>query len=172
MTDPIQPQNSFEASLTLQAINPLITSTIDVFDMMLMARAHRRKLEPISEGTQFYPLNTVIDFSGKLDGRICISMPERTAIVAVARLLDQACDSQINERHLDAISELANIIAGGAKKNLEKFEMSLTPPRIILQQQVRDFPPNSYPMLLRFSSDIGPLLIAFALCPSNVETIA
>ena len=149
-----------EAVLTMQVINPVIAATVKVFETMLTARARRRELAPLLPDTVLFPINAAIDLTGPCHGRICLSFPNRTAIVAVARLLDEQA-SQVSDIHLDAICELTNMICGVAKADLQKFQMRLCPPKILEHGQLRDFPTGSSPLLVRFSSDIGPLLISF-----------
>ena len=149
-----------DAAFTVQVINPVITATVKVFKTMLAARARRRELAPLLPDTVFFPLNAAIDLTGPCHGRICLSFPNRTAIVAVSRLLDVQA-SQVSDMHLDAICELANVITGVAKADLQEFQMRLHPPTIIEHHELRDFPPGSSPLLLRFSTDIGPLMISF-----------
>ena len=150
------------ASVTLQAINPVISATVKVFETILYSRAHRRHLEPVLPDTRFFPLNAAIDLHGAVSGRICLSFSNRTASVAVARLLGMQAN-EIDDMHLDMLCELVNIISGAAKYDLQQFEMRLTPPRIVSQIRLVEFPIGSIPLLLSFSSDIGPLMIAFGL---------
>jgi len=157
------PSNTTQnASVTLQAINPVISATVKVFETKLHSRASRRHLGPLLPGTRFFPLNAAIDLHGAVSGTICLSFSKRTASVAVARLLGMQAN-EIDDLHLDILCELANIISGAAKYELQQFEMRLTPPRIVRQIKLVEFPMGSIPLLVSFSSDIGPLMIAFGL---------
>ena len=66
--------------------------------------------------------------------------------------------TEINSDVIDAVGELTNMVAGGAKAQLEHLNLSISLPNVItgLGHEVR-FPSNVTPIVIPFDSDWGPL---------------
>ncbi|HEX2959395.1 MAG TPA: chemotaxis protein CheX [Chitinispirillaceae bacterium] len=112
-------------------INPFVTATIECFTTMLAIKAE--PLAPILKKEPYptYDISGVIGLSGEAQGSISLSYPNEVAIKFVTKMLG----TPVNEKSpdlIDAIGEFANIIAGNAKKDLSKFNLSISLPNVII----------------------------------------
>ena len=70
----------------------------------------------------------------------------------------------LNAEVADAVGELANMIAGGAKAQLEEYEMSITLPTVIIGcYESIEFPSDTPSLCIGFKSDWGILTVQVAL---------
>ena len=68
---------------------------------------------------------------------------------------------------LDAVGELANMIAGQAKAELEEFDLSVSLPNVVTgKDHVVRFPSKSAPICVPYDTDLGPLLLEVGLEPT------
>ncbi len=74
----------------------------------------------------------------------------------------------MNEEVLDAVGELVNIIAGGAKAKLEQHKLELSLPNVVtgLSYDIH-FPSQVKPLLIGFSCDWGEVVVEIGF--SNME---
>ena len=64
----------------------------------------------------------------------------------------------------DAIGELTNMIAGGAKAQLEKLHLSVSLPNVITGQGYTvDFPKSAEPICIPFESPWGSIILEVGL---------
>lgn len=149
-----------DARLTGKLINPLLSSVIETFAMMLDCRVERGAVGLRGEGDSLNDVTAMIGISGKAKGLVCVSFPSETALAAADRFLGETIDS-IGVEALDALGELVNVVGGAAKS---KLNMGLN---IGLPQVVNDpdhpieFPQQAKPMRVHFDSDLGSFFIDF-----------
>lgn len=112
-------------------INPFITATIECFQTMLSIKTEPMAPKLKKEPYPAYDISGVIGLSGEAQGSISLSFPNDVAIKFVGKMLGV----QVSEKSpdlIDAIGEFANIIAGNAKKDLSKFNLSISLPNVII----------------------------------------
>jgi chemotaxis protein CheX len=112
-------------------INPFITATIDCFKTMLNIKTDPMAPQLKREPYPSYDISGVIGLSGEAQGSISLSFPNDVAIKYVSKMLG----APVNEKSpdlIDAIGEFANIIAGNAKKDLSKYNLSISLPNVII----------------------------------------
>jgi chemotaxis protein CheX len=133
-TEPTQQQPSQAASaprLSAKLILPFVESTKDVFAKMVgvkaVTQAPRLKDSP---GTS-YDVSGIIGFSGDLVGSVVVSFQMQTARKLVASFVGMDLDPATPD-FADAIGELANMIAGSAKKDLSGLTANITVPTVII----------------------------------------
>ena len=61
------------------------------------------------------------------------------------------------------MGELVNMVAGGAKAQLEQLDMSLTIPTVITGKFCVEFPSKTSPICVPFESPWGPLTVEVGL---------
>ena len=94
-----------------------------------------------------------------------ISLSKEVALKAASTML-MAEMTEVNADVVDAVGELANMVAGAAKAEIEEYQLSISLPSVITgdRHEVR-FPSNVCPISVQFSSDWGPLALEVGLAP-------
>lgn len=109
-------------------INPFITSTSEVFKTMVGIDPSRGQLYVKSDEKLPYDISGIIGLAGQASGFVVISMTERLALKVVENFLGEKKET-MDDDVMDAIGEILNMIAGGAKqvfsKNGIRFKISI-----------------------------------------------
>jgi chemotaxis protein CheX len=150
------------SSLTAEYVNPVIFATKNVFEMMLDCTPTRKGLRLKTENSQTHEISAVIGISGNAAGTVVVSLSKAAACEVLKRMVGIEADDITNDV-CDAVGELTNMIAGQAKAQLAKYELSISIPNVVSGvNHVVHFPSNVQPMVLEFDSEIGPLTIEVA----------
>jgi len=152
-----------EEKVRAEHINPFILSTIKVFDTMVQCPLSRG--EPyMKKGNQpEHEITGIVGYSGRAEGCVVISLSLQLALHATAVMLEKEV-SGLDQDVIDAAGELANMIAGQAKKHLEALELRVTLPTVVSGRSHRiGYPEGVTAMCIPFDGEWGKLLIEFAL---------
>ena len=149
--------------MRVEYINPFITATTNVFETMVNCKLTRGKIRVLNGESPIHPISGIIGLSGKAVGTVVLSLSEGVALKAAAALLMMEV-TEINDDVIDAVGELANMVAGGAKSKLDEYELSISLPSVITGagHEVR-FPSNVTPICVPFECDWGSLTIEVGL---------
>ncbi len=144
-------------------INPFITSVKQTFETMLDCQLERSELFASQDHQPKHEITGVIGLTGRAEGKVALSLSRDVAIQATRVMLQEEQDD-INDDVADAVGELANMVAGAAKAQLEKFELRITLPEVFVgKSKVLDFPADSTPICIGFRSDWGQLTVQVAM---------
>ena len=109
-------------------INPFITSTCEVFKTMVGIDPERGQLYIKSGEKLPYDISGIIGLAGQASGFVVISMTESLAYKVLENFLGEK-KTELDEDVMDAIGEILNMIAGGAKQVFSrkgiKFKISI-----------------------------------------------
>ena len=144
-------------------INPFITSAVNAFQTVLSCEI-RRGVPTLKSNTKpQFDISGVIGLSGSAVGTVVLSFSSNVALQAAGTMLLTDM-TEINSDVIDAVGELTNMVAGGAKAQLEHLNLSISLPNVItgLGHEVR-FPSNVTPIVIPFDSDWGPLTVEVGL---------
>ncbi|QDT68439.1 hypothetical protein MalM25_13610 [Planctomycetes bacterium MalM25] len=156
-----------DARLTGKLINPLLSSVINTFAMMLDSRVERGAVDLRNEHDAFSDVTAMIRISGGAKGLVCISFPEKTALQVVDRFLGESYKA-ITLETLDALGELVNMVGGAAKSKLN-MGLNIGLPNVVNDSEHQiEFPANSKPMRVHFDSDIGSFFVDFGFVVRNL----
>ena len=150
--------------MKVEYINPFLMSTISVFSTMLNCKLDRGT-PYLKNGTQpQHEVSGVIGLSGKAQGTVVLGLSREAAISAAEAMLQER-PTEINGDVTDAVGELVNIIAGGAKAKLEKLDMSVSLPTVITGKgHCIEFPTKVTPICIPFMSAWGEITVEVGLC--------
>jgi len=159
MDTAVQPKPTINVKL----IVPFINSVRNLFSTMLGMQATVQRPSVKVVPVPLYDVSAIIGFSGEIVGSVVVSFPQKTAI-AVASAFAGAPLALSDPDFADAIGELANMIAGGAKKDLGA-NASITCPSVIIGSghviaRLRDVPCLAIPCDL---PDGGALVIEISI---------
>lgn len=153
-------------------INPFVRSAINVFNTMLGWPIQREGLSLKDSTTPSHDVTAVIGLSGVVRGSVVFSLSRPVALKVVERLLGVETH-EINAEVIDAVGELTNMIAGGAKAELEQYRLSLGLPNVIVgRNHVIYFPENVRPLCISFRTPGGPATLEVGLDTSGVQGTA
>ena len=144
-------------------------STSDVFQTMLG--------KEITGGQPLTPqcltnrgVSGMIGLTGKISGDVIVSFDQRIAIFATTTLLGQV-PKGLDTDVVDAVGELTNMIAGSAKGKLEKYDMTLALPTVIMGDGHRiGFNSGVKPVSLPFTCEWGEFSIELGLTEVKVPS--
>jgi chemotaxis protein CheX len=123
-----------------------------------------------TEGVE-YDISGIIGMTGDLVGSVVISMPWETAKNCMTAFT--GVDNPPEEDVCDAIGELANMIAGSAKAQLEGKNVSISCPSVVRGKDLVASRPKSTPCVrIPCSSDLGDFELLLCVQPANVAAAA
>lgn len=156
-----------QIAMKVEHINPFLKAVTNTFATMLSADAHRGELTLGDPKQRTYPISGLIGLSGKASGMVVINLSTEVALRAASMMLMDDL-KEVDEDVLDAVGELANVIAGQAKTELEQYQLSVGLPNVITGEghEVR-FPSNTPPLAVPFKTDFGPLRLEVGFEPAT-----
>jgi chemotaxis protein CheX len=145
--------------MKVEYINPFIESTYELFSTMLSATAKRGDVGIAKEAAGgARDIMGLIGLSGPARGMVALSFPVDTALKMVNRLLDTEIVA-VDDTVSDAIAEMVNIVAGGAKAKInvgggKPIDLSL--PTVVRGSSYDvDYPTGTVWLEVPFDSDLG-----------------
>lgn len=112
-------------------VQPLMDATEKTFEMMLARSVRFHDPAPIKAFPTNAGVSGVIGLSGDVSGAIAVSFPTQTALAVVSAF----CSMQVelgSEDFIDAVGEIANMIAGAAKAEFLGLNVSISCPTVII----------------------------------------
>lgn len=147
----------------VEHINPFISATMETFRSMVRTEVTPGKIILVKSGKTLFDISGIIGLSGGARGTISLSFPKLTALKTVSGFIGEKVVT-MDDTVKDAIGELANIVAGAAKKDLAQYKISISLPTVIIGdghevQGGKDVIPLAVP----FESALGTfnLLVSF-----------
>lgn len=144
--------------MQVEYINPFIESVYELFSTMLGCEAKRRGDIGLAR-TQgnARDISALIGLSGPARGIVSLSFPATTALSMVSRLIGS--DTRvIDDTVIDAVAELVNIVAGGAKAKLTGggTPIDLSLPTVVRGSNYSvDYPSKAMWLDIPFTSELG-----------------
>ena len=146
-------------AIEIDYINPVIEALESAFETMLGHSIQRTGLGLKENNCALHPVSGIIGVSGKAVGTIVLSMAHEVAQKAAGTMLMMEID-ETSDDVLDAVGELTNMVAGGAKAKLEAFQLHMSLPNVLCGDNCRlHFPANAHPITIPFKCDWGQLAL-------------
>lgn len=144
-------------------INPFVSATHNVFETMLNTKLQRGELSLKKSHAPMHEVCGLIGLAGKCHGMIVVGFGRQTAL-QIAEILLGTKVYELNSEVVDAVGELTNMIAGGAKSQLGKYELSIGLPTVICgKTSTIDFPSSSPSLIIPFDCEMGPVSVEVGL---------
>jgi len=117
---------------------PFVRSVQNVFETMLQLPVDVR--EPYAKKAEqpTYDVSGIIGMSGDVDGSVALSFDTATAQRVVLSLTGESLERD-HEDFADAIGELVNMVAGGAKAQFEGKDVNISCPSVVVGAQHQVF---------------------------------
>ena len=154
--------------MKVEYINPFIVATRHVFETVASCTVHAEAPELSTREGTMYDVSGIIGLSGGARGSVVISFPKEVALKIVTAFagIESKC---LDEDFCDAIGELANMVAGNAKKDLEGLNVSISIPSVVLGRDHRIVTERKTPCIaVPFVCDHGRFVIEVGLVTDDV----
>ena len=121
-------------TIDVQLLNPFIAATLDCLTQMAgMAPERKRifiKTDPLMHGY----VTGIIGMSNGITGSCTVSFPQNLARHIIAKFMGEAETNLTDEMISDGIGEVANMVAGGAKRHFAttEYRFDISTPTVIL----------------------------------------
>lgn len=140
-----------------------VRSLGETFSTMLGCEIQPSSENLATEHPIFKDLSGLIDLTGRAEGVMVISLSKEVALQAASAMLMMECD-KINADVIDAVGEIANMVAGSAKAKMSQYGMSIGLPSVITGKGHEvNFPSAVAPHCLNFDCPWGPLTLTVGL---------
>ncbi|MFP4012700.1 MAG: chemotaxis protein CheX [Chitinispirillaceae bacterium] len=143
-------------------INPFINSTVTCFKTMIFTDAVPGNPQLKKEHNPKYDISGVIGLSGDAQGAISLCFPKQSAMDIVSSMIG-AKITEIGPDLSDAVGEIANIIAGYAKRDLSGLNLSISLPNVIIGNHVLARQSGTPTIIVPFSCPLGSFAMEVSL---------
>ncbi|MGB7569636.1 MAG: chemotaxis protein CheX [Chitinivibrionales bacterium] len=149
--------------MDVKYVNPFIMATITLFKTMLNVDVTPEKPTLKQEPYPSYDISGIIGLSGSAQGSISISFPKIMALKIVSAMIGVEL-KVVGPDLTDGIGEVANIIAGNAKQNLNGLNLSISLPNVIIGKDHVITSQRGIPVVIvPFKSPLGSFSMEVAL---------
>lgn len=148
-----------------EILNSFISATVDA--LQTMAGVAPRRGAPRLKGAQeqSFDVSGVVGITGQVKGFVVLSFRESAVLHVVGGFLGEKVE-RVDDQVSDAVGELANIVAGGAKRVLseEGYELTISIPTVIVGKSHVIARPSGIPCFeVPFETDRGPFCVELCL---------
>ena len=151
--------------MRVEYINPFIKSTLNMFKTMINLVPEQGKPFLKTDDTVSHDVSGIIGLTGQASGSVILSFSNEAALKIVSAFIGMEM-KEIDPDVTDAIGELANMVAGGAKAELNKFgfNISVSIPNIIVGGDHRITKPKDVPCIsIPFKTEHGDFSVDVSL---------
>jgi len=110
-------------------LNPFLKSTVETFSIMVNLPVTLGKIYLLKEPNKT-DISSLLEFSGDVRGKVAILYTLDVALKISSKFLGEKI-TELNEDVADSIREIANIIAGSAKKYMPALHLTMSLPSIV-----------------------------------------
>lgn len=152
--------------MNVEFINPFITATVNALNTMVFITPQRgtpqmkKKEEPLEAD-----ISAVIGLAGEANGWVAIGLNKKVALKIAENMLGEP-KAYIDADVRDAVGEIVNMIAGGAKAELSQkgFSFKIAIPTVVVGEnhQLGQMKNTAY-MVIPFTTDDGSFFISVCL---------
>ncbi|MBN1844056.1 MAG: chemotaxis protein CheX [Sedimentisphaerales bacterium] len=148
--------------MDVKFINPFLVAIKNVFETMLQIPFQLGKPTLKEDPKPRYDVSGIIGLSGAINGCVVISLPQELALELASALSGETIQ-ELDEDCTDAIGEIANMIAGGAKKEFPGQDNSISTPSVIIGRHQVTYPRGLPIISIPCETSFGRLTVDVAL---------
>lgn len=145
-------------------VNAFLTPAVLVWEKELATKLALSGAEQVASQFTTNELTALIGISGQLEGNVLYGFSQESARTIASKMIGHEI-VEMDELALSAIGEIANMITGNAATQLASLGAvcEITPPVIIEPSGSRFTTFGGPQILVRFTSDLGPLHIRLSI---------
>ncbi|MFO7986139.1 MAG: chemotaxis protein CheX [Desulfatiglandaceae bacterium] len=125
--------------MDVRYINPFLAAVKEVFETMIEIPFTVGKPSLKKDGMPTHDVSSIIGISGNVTGCVVITLSEKTALQLASALIGDEIP-EMDEDCIDAIGEIANMVAGSAKNGFPVANTSLSVPTVVLGKHQVNYP--------------------------------
>lgn len=150
-------------------ITPFVASIQNVFSTMLQLPVEVGEPRLLNSEETSHDVSGIISMTGSLSGSVVLTLAKDSAESIVALFCGERMDPDSAD-FADAIGELVNMLAGGAKASFDGQDVSISCPNVIIGPGHKVSRPSDIPCVaIPCTTDCGELAIEIAIreTPAN-----
>jgi len=149
--------------MKVEYINPFIKSTLNLFETMLNEKIVAGNPVVKKEPYPLFDVSAVIGLSGDVTGYVALSFSKSAGLKIASRLIQENL-KVVGQVMIDAIGEMANIVAGNAKQYIEGFNILISLPNVVIGKAHKlHSTKESLSLLVPFQSQSGQFALEVAI---------
>ena len=153
--------------MDVKYINPFILAVQNVFDTMIDVPFKLGKPSLKADKNPLYEISSIIGLSGGVTGCVVINLSETLALQLISALTGEET-TEMDADATDAIGEIANMIAGNAKKDFPGQTTTISIPSVVIGKHKVSYPTGLPIVSIPCDTGGGRLVIDVALRKSPV----
>jgi len=144
-------------------IKPFVVAAKNLFETMINVPFSLGK-PSLKTGSQVPPheISSIIGLSGNVTGSVVISLSHEVAFLLASALIGEEV-SELNDDCIDAIGEIANMIAGNAKTDFPSDNNAISTPSVVVGKHKVNYPSGLPIITIPCITDKGDMFIEIAL---------
>jgi chemotaxis protein CheX len=144
-------------------INPFLNASMNLFKEHLDINITAGRPFLNKDAQNLFEVSAIIGLAGDIQGAVVLSFKRETAIGIVSKLVGKQFNALTNEI-IDGVGEMANIIAGNAKKDLSEARIEISLPGVITGTGQQINWPSGIPVItIPFQSPMGDFTVNISL---------
>lgn len=146
-------------------INPFVQATVEALTVMAHMTPVKETLSIKDDNGATYDISGIIGLAGEVIGSVVLSFPRATACKVVSKFLGSK-KVTLDAEAQDAVGELTNMVAGGAKRELatQGLGFKIGIPNVVVGQGHTVVRPKNVPTVcVHFNSDEGKFVLEVCL---------
>ncbi len=145
--------------MDVQYINPFVLAIKRVFETMVHTKVRVGKPFVKHDPSASADVSGVIGFSGDAAGCVVLSFPSAVAVQTASKFAGMPIDES-HPDFADAVGELANMVAGNAKKEFHGMNVSISLPSVIIGKEHMVSTSRAVPrIVIPCETDLGPVYV-------------
>mgnify|MGYP003632970160 CR=1 FL=1 len=159
------------AGMDAGLITPFADSIRHVFDTLFQLPVCVGETT-VKEGNRCpFDVSGVVGLSGSIAGTVVLSMPSETAVAVVALFTGERLEPE-SDAFADAVGEIVNIVCGHAKSLLDRRNVSISCPSVVVGRGHRVAFQSGIPRVaIPCTTDRGELVLEVAVRPVPAASI-
>ncbi len=148
--------------MDVRYINPFLNAVQNVFETMINVPYSLGKPSLKKDFNSSHEVSGIIGISGEVTGCVVVSFPETIALQLASELLGETF-TKVDADCTDAIGEIANMIAGDAKKDFPEGDTTISVPSVVIGLHKIAFPKGVPIISIPCQTDKGSFTIDVAI---------
>lgn len=152
-----------------ELINPFLKATMSTFQTMVNTTPVPSAPYVKAEPSLAHDISGIIGLSGGAKGAVIISFPAKTALATVSAFIGLNVTT-IDADVTDAVGELANIIAGAAKADLQGLNVTISLPSVVVGTNHKVTTPKDIPsIVIPFTCTHGDFVVEVCIAVNEAK---
>jgi len=152
-------------ALAIELINPFLKSFVNTMSQFGLTNIKKGAVKKKVRLESDYQVNVVVGIVGDVKGNVTYNFSLETAKNIATTMMMGMEVTELDEMAKSAISEMANMITGGASAVYESMEKETdtSPPTLIIGENIKAWISQVETISIEFNTDIGVIELSIGL---------